>query len=83
MLRVVDQAQLTVALAGATGSLKPSAEFILTNMSQRMAQSLRDEMANLGKVKEKDAEEAMSAVVAAIREMEAAGEIFLVAEDED
>ena len=52
-------------------------------MSQRMAQSLRDEMANLGKVKEKDAEEAMSAVVAAIREMEAAGEIFLVAEDED
>lgn len=83
VLRVVDQAQLTVALAGATGSLKPSAEFILTNMSQRMAQSLRDEMANLGKVKEKDAEEAMSAVVAAIREMEAAGEIFLVAEDED
>ena len=31
----------------------------------------------------KDAEEAMGAVVAAIREMESAGEIFLVAADED
>lgn len=83
VLRNVDQARLTVALAGATGPLEKSAEFILTNMSQRMAQSLRDEMANLGKVKEKDAEEAMSEIVAAIREMEAAGEIFLVAEDEE
>jgi len=40
-------------------------------------------MANLGKVKDKDAEAAMATVVTAIREMEAAGEIFLVAGDED
>ncbi len=83
ILRNVDQARLVTALAGATGPLEASAEFILTNMSQRMAQSLRDEMANLGKVKEKDSEEAMGEIVGAIREMEAAGEIFLVAEDED
>jgi len=82
ILRNVDQARLVTALAGATGALEASGEFILTNMSQRMAQSLRDEMANLGKVKEKDAEEAMGEIVAAIREMETAGEIFLVAEDE-
>lgn len=82
ILRNVDQAVLVTALAGATGALQPAAEFVLTNMSQRMAASLRDEMANLGKVKDKDAEEAMGTVVAAIREMESAGEIFLVAEDE-
>ncbi|KEO60566.1 flagellar motor switch protein FliG [Thioclava indica] len=82
ILRNVDQARLVTALAGAIGPLEASGEFILTNMSQRMAQSLRDEMANLGKVKEKDSEDAMGEIVAAIREMEAAGEIFLVAEDE-
>lgn len=83
ILRSVDQAKLVVALAGATGALEKSAEFILSNISQRMAQSLREEMENLGKVKEKDAEEAMGLVVTAIREMEAAGEIFLVAEEEE
>lgn len=83
ILRAVDQAKLILALAGAKGEAEKAAEFILSNMSQRMAQSLRDEMANLGKVKEKDVEEAMGLIVAAIREMEAAGEIFLVAEDED
>ena len=83
ILRAVDQAVLVTALAGAKGSLQPAAEFVLANMSQRMAGSLRDEMTNLGKVKEKDAEEAMGAIVAAIREMESAGEIFLVAADED
>lgn len=85
ILRTVDQARLVVALAGAKGPLEASAEFMLTNMSQRMAQNLRDEMANLGKVKDKDkdAEEAMGEIVGAIREMETAGEIFLVAEDGD
>ncbi len=83
ILRNVDQARLITALAGAKGEAEKAAEFILTNMSQRMAASLRDEMANLGKVKEKDAEEAANEVVNAIREMEASGEIFLVAEDEE
>lgn len=83
ILRGVDQAQLVTALAAAKGEDATSAEFILANMSQRMAASLRDEMANLGKIKEKDGEDAMGAVVAAIREMEAAGEIFLVAEDDE
>ena len=83
VIRAVDQAVLVTALAGARGEEVAAAEFILANMSQRMAASLRDEMANLGKVKDKDAEAAMATVVTAIREMEAAGEIFLVAGDED
>ncbi len=83
ILRAVDQARLVLALAGAKGDDEKAASFILSNMSQRMAQNLRDEMANLGKVKDKDVEEAMSEVVAAIRDLEARAEIFLVAEDSE
>jgi len=83
ILRAVDQARLILALAGAKGDSAKSAEFILANMSQRMAQNLRDEMANLGKVKEKDVEEAMNEIVGAIRELESKGEIFLVAEESE
>ncbi|MDV7269616.1 FliG C-terminal domain-containing protein [Thioclava sp. A2] len=83
ILRALDQQRLVVALAGAKGEGQKSVEFILANMSQRMAQNLREEMQNLGKVKDKDAEDAAGELVNAIRELEAAGEIFLVAEDEE
>lgn len=82
--RGVDQAVLVTALAAATaGGFEESTEFILNNISKRMAEGMREEMAELGKVKEADGEEAMSAVVAEIRELEAAGEVFFVAADED
>jgi flagellar motor switch protein FliG len=82
IIRGIDQTKLITALAAAKGDDSKAAEFILANISQRMAGSLRDEMAALTKIKDKDAEDAMSTVVAAIREMEASGEIFLIAEDE-
>lgn len=82
ILRGLDQVVLITALAGAKGEDAKASEFILASISQRMAGNLRDEMANLTKIKAKDAEEAMSAVVNAIREMEAAGELYLLAEDE-
>ncbi len=80
--RAVDQMVLVTALAGATGNDAKAAEFVLESMSQRMAQGLRDEMQDLGKVKPKDAEEAMTAIVGAIREMETAGELLLLSDDE-
>lgn len=83
VLRGVDQPTLVTALAGAKEADMPSAEFILTNLSQRMAANLREEMAALGKVRERDAETAMGAIVTAIRELEASGEITLVTEEED
>lgn len=82
IIRNVDQAVLVKALAGAKGEDAKSADFILSNISQRMADSLREEMQALGKVKDKDGEEAQGQVIAAIREMEADGEIFLVAEED-
>ncbi len=80
----MDGALLIKALAAATPLPKEgkSVEFILTNMSQRLAQQMKDEMEALGKVKDKEGEEAMNGVVTAIRKMEARGELMLVAEDE-
>ncbi len=82
--RGVDQATLINALAGAAGDDdRAAAEFILSNMSQRMAASLREEMAERGKVKDKDAEAAMTAIIVAIRDLESAGELVLKTSDED
>ncbi|RPE71242.1 flagellar motor switch protein FliG [Pacificibacter maritimus] len=82
VVRGVEQDLLIKALAGATGEAAKSTEFILTNMSKRMADGLREEIETVGKVKESDAEEAMNAVVGGIRQLEADGEIFLLTGDE-
>jgi flagellar motor switch protein FliG len=82
--RVVDQATLVTAFTAAIGTpaLEAASEFLLANISQRLAQGLREEMATRGKIREKDAEDAMTAIITAIRSLEAAGEITLVqAED--
>ncbi len=79
LTREVDQAVLVTALASAlAGDLAPAADFILDNMSKRMAEALREEMGELGTVKPRDGEEAMTQVVNAIRQLEAAGEITLI-----
>ncbi len=83
IIRRVDQAQLVTALAAATGPLEDAAEFILGAMSKRMAAQLREEIEALGHVKAADGEAAMTAVVSEIRELEAAGEILLLAEEEE
>ena len=53
------------------------------HISQRLAQGLREEMAARGKVKDKDGEEAMATIIAAIRTLEANGEIMLIQPEED
>lgn len=83
LVRVVDQPTLITALAGAAGPLAAVADFILANMSQRMAQSLREEMAARGKVRDKDAETAQTAVVDAVRRLMDEGEITLIVAEED
>ncbi len=80
VVRVIDQPILVTALTAAQSNPEQaeSAEHILANLSQRMTQSLREEIAGRGKVKEKDAEEAFAAIVAAIRQLEGTGEVVLV-----
>jgi flagellar motor switch protein FliG len=83
--RLVDQPQLVTALAAASGKpgLEEAAEFILANISQRLAQGLREEMGTRGRVKDKDAEEAMTSIIGAIRALEASGEIALIQPEEE
>ncbi len=80
VVRVVEQPVLVTAMAyaQADAAQQESAEHILANLSQRMTQSLREEIASRGKIKEKDGEEAMSIIVMAIRQLEGAGEIVLI-----
>lgn len=83
--RLVEQSLLVTALAGAQGKpgLEEAAEFLLANISQRLSQGLREEMAERGRVKDRDAEEAMTAIITAIRTLEAAGEITLIQPEEE
>lgn len=87
VLREVPQGDLVTALAAALpipdSDEGRSAEFLLANMSQRMAATLRDEVESRGKVKMKEAESAMATVVASLRDLVDAGEIVLVTDDED
>lgn len=77
--REVEQPVLVTALAGATAEvLAPVAAFILDNMGKRMAEALREEITERGRVRLRDAEEAMTAIVNTVRRLEAAGEITLV-----
>lgn len=82
--RGIDQAILVMALAYAAGNgLEKSSEFVLENISKRMADSLREEMQEMDKIKDSDGEAAMNKVVTEIRELEAAGEVLFVAEDDE
>jgi flagellar motor switch protein FliG len=83
LLKKIDQKVLVTALAASTADdTRPTAEFILANISQRTAEALRAEAAEMGEIAVADGETAMNGVVAAIRELEEAGDIYLVAEEE-
>ncbi len=83
ILREVDSKQLVVALAGAEAAgFAASRDFVLENMSGRMADQLREEIEEAGTVKPADAEAAMAEIVTAIRAMEQAGDLLLVVEEE-
>lgn len=79
IIRAADPAVLITALAAATDEdTAATAEFLLSNMSARMADNMREEIEEKGKVKPADGEAAMTEVVAAVRELEQAGELELI-----
>lgn len=84
LLREVDQTVLVTALAGAReGGLSAVAEFLLSNMSKRLAEALREEMAERARVRPREAEAAQTELVNAARRLEAAGEITLLRAEAD
>jgi flagellar motor switch protein FliG len=78
LTRAVDQGLLLKALAGAEGVAEASREFILSNISSRLAEQFRETMAEMGVVKVQDADEAQTEVVKAIRNLVSAGEMTLI-----
>lgn len=80
--RDLDQADLLTAIAGAEGEDVATVDFIMENISQRLAESLRAEAGEKKGVTTADAEAAMMRIVNTVRELESSGEIFLVAKDE-
>ncbi|WGW03250.1 flagellar motor switch protein FliG [Tropicibacter oceani] len=75
---------LATAIAAAQSEVeRTTADFLLTNMSKRMAEGIREEAEAKGTVKPKIGEKAMGAVVAAIRNLVDVGEIELLNPDEE
>jgi flagellar motor switch protein FliG len=86
-IRGVSPETLNVAIGGALamgGPLEVAAEFVLSNISQRMAGQIREEIEELGKIKPATGDAAMNEVTASIRELADAGTIkLIVAETEE
>lgn len=84
-IRSVDADDLNVAIAAALGGSDDEAtgaEYILSNMSQRMASSIREAVADLGTVRRKPGEAAMNKVTTAIRELAEDGDLTYLETDD-
>ncbi len=84
LLGGIDQPVLVTALAGAIADEdRASVEFLLSNISTRMAENLHEEMGERGKVRQKDADDAMAQIVGVIRALVDEGAITLIEEEGD
>jgi flagellar motor switch protein FliG len=77
ILKGLDQDLLVKAFGGASGAAQETADYLLANMSQRLAGTLREEIAGVPGFRENEVEAAQTAIVLAIRELEAAGELVM------
>ena len=74
MLREIDNRDLVLALKGATHEVS---EVIFSNMSSRMAETVRSDLEITTNVRLRDVEEAQARIVAVIRRLEEEGEIII------
>ncbi len=82
LVRAVDKDKLPVALKGATDTIK---DLFFSNMSERAAKIMKEDMAAMGPVRLKDVEDAQQYVVSVAKDLEGRGEIIISsgeAEDE-
>ncbi|SEH16388.1 flagellar motor switch protein FliG [Sphingopyxis sp. YR583] len=80
VLRSVDAAQLAIALKGADEDM---VDMCLATMSQRAAETIRDEMTEMTMVKRADVDDAQKSVMQIVRQMAAAGEIMIAGGGDD
>ena len=83
ILRLMAHEQVITALAAAKANPRTEAvcDYILNNISPRLAQSLRDELEERGSVSAKDGEAAMAEMVVVIRQLETAGDLIFQRHD--
>ena len=74
LLRAVDKDQLALALKGASDALR---ELFFSNMSERAAKIMREDMESMGPVRLRDVDQAQMAVVQIAKDLAAKGEIVL------
>jgi flagellar motor switch protein FliG len=80
ILRAAEKEKLPIALKGASEGLR---DLFFSNMSERAAKLLREEIAGMGPVRLKDVEEAQSYLVALAKDLAARGEIVIAEGGED
>ncbi|MCM3224927.1 flagellar motor switch protein FliG [Terribacillus saccharophilus] len=74
VIREVENDDLKLSLKVASDEVK---DIVFQNMSDRMAQTFKEEMEFMGPVRLKDVEEAQSRIVSVIRRLEEVGEIII------
>ena len=74
LLNKVDKKDLAMALKGANETVK---DFFFSNMSQRSAKLMRDDMESMGPVRLKDVDEAQGRMVNLAKDLAARGDIVL------
>jgi flagellar motor switch protein FliG len=83
LLRKVDKGKLTIALKGATETVR---EYFLKNMSQRAAKMMTDDLQNMGPVRLREVDEAQALMISTAKDLADKGEIVIIkagnAEDE-
>jgi flagellar motor switch protein FliG len=74
LLRTVEKDQLALSLKGASDSLR---EMFFSNMSERAAKIMREDMETMGPVRLRDVDQAQMAMVQVAKDLAAKGEIML------
>ena len=74
LLRAVEKDKLALALKGASETLR---ELFFSNMSERAAKMMKEDMASMGPVRLRDVDEAQVNMVATAKDLAAKGEIII------
>jgi flagellar motor switch protein FliG len=80
LLRAVEKDQLALALKGASDSLR---ELFFSNMSERAAKIMREDMESMGPVRLRDVDQAQMAIVQVAKDLANKGEIMLAGSGTD
>ena len=80
LLRAVEKDSLGLALKGSSEALR---ELFFSNMSERAAKIMREDMESMGPVRLKDVDQAQMAMVQVAKDLAAKGEIMLVGQGGD